>query len=32
MYDHMLLQQFRRIRLDVGALVRLKLGPNEARL
>ena len=29
---HIPLQEFRRIRLDVGALVRLKLGPNEARL
>ena len=29
---HMPLQEFRRIRLDVGALVRLELGLNEARL
>ena len=29
---HMPLQEFRRIRLDVGALVRLELGLKEARL
>ena len=29
---HMPLRQFRRIRLDVGALVRLELGLDKARL